>query len=204
MNEMSCSGRTPWTTAVILYHQVSHRACVQVLSTLGVKSSADLCRGIRCSRGLPQCCADWSIAPNSDYSETQISEHPEYTSITAGAFRSTAECVCTVGEHLAQLLGDMGGCGSTLKHWWWLPESLGGLHVASSQIYILLMFYSTCLLLLWFLVLLYLLSCTTLISHCYTCRVLLHLLISSRCGIFKYYLKITLQNTWHYTSEVVR
>jgi len=45
---------------------------------------------------LPQSCAAVSATPKFDYPNSQISERPECTSITAGAFRSIWECSCWV------------------------------------------------------------------------------------------------------------
>jgi len=50
---------------------------------------------------LLQTCAEVSAPPKFDYPISQLSEHPECTSITAGAFRSTCECSCRVWERFA-------------------------------------------------------------------------------------------------------
>jgi len=44
-------------------------------SQLLLMSAADLRRGLRCSRSLPQTCAEVSAAPKFDYPKSQISEH---------------------------------------------------------------------------------------------------------------------------------
>jgi len=57
--------------------------------------------GISCPRSLPQTCGEVSAAPKFDYSICHISQHPECTSITAGAVRNTWECSWRVCEHFA-------------------------------------------------------------------------------------------------------
>ena len=125
------------TTAVRIRHHVCRRA-VQ-LSRLLSKSPAELHSGLSSSCSLPQTCPEVSAAPRFHYCISQISWHPECTSITAGVFRSTWDCSCRVWEHFAYLQGGLGAYKSIYKHWWGRPECLGGLHAAPRPIYIFLM-----------------------------------------------------------------
>jgi len=84
-DEMPCGYAR--TSAVRIRDQVSCRAAQR--SRLLSKSPAELCSGVSFSRSLPQICAEVSGPPKFDYSISQISKHPECTSITAGAFRNT-------------------------------------------------------------------------------------------------------------------
>jgi len=102
-------------------------------------STADLHRGLSCSRSPSPTCADVSAALKFDYPISQISEHPECTSITAGAFRRTWECSCRVWEHSAKLQESLEASGSIEKHWWGQLECLRRFHVASGLMNILLM-----------------------------------------------------------------
>ena len=125
------------TTAVRIWHKVSHRA-VQ-WSRLLSKYPAELHSGLNFCQSLPQICTEVSGVSKFAYSISQISENPECSSITAGAFRCTWECSCTVWAHFAYLQGGLEASWSTQKHWWDCPESLGRLCVASGPIYIWLM-----------------------------------------------------------------
>jgi len=103
-----------------------------------------LCRGLSCSRSLLQTCAEVSGAPKFDHSNSQILKHPECTSITAGDYWNAWDCSCRVWEHIAKLQGGLGASGRTWKHWWGLPECLGGVRMASGPDYILLMAGQRC------------------------------------------------------------
>ena len=74
--------------------------CKPLLWEYGTKSPIEMPWGLRCSWSLPQSCAEVSAAPKCDYPISQISKHPECTSIPSGAFRSTWECSCRVSENL--------------------------------------------------------------------------------------------------------
>ena len=86
-DEMPCGYGTLRTTALGIWHQVSHRA--EQMSQLLSKSSPDLRRGFSCSRSLLLTGAEVSAAPKCDYRVSHILEHAECTSITAGDLRST-------------------------------------------------------------------------------------------------------------------
>jgi len=64
-------------------------------TTPSLKASTMLCGSLSWSQSHLQTCAEFSAALIYDYPISQISSHPEYTSITAGAFRSTWEWSCT-------------------------------------------------------------------------------------------------------------
>jgi len=94
-------------------------------SQLLLMSPADMGRDLRCSRSLPQTCAEVSAVRKSDYPTTQILEHPECTSITAvlpGApvntlveSESTVQSSRGAWEHLEVNI-------STDKGYWRVPE----------------------------------------------------------------------------------
>jgi len=106
---MRCGYRTPRSTGVRILHQVC-------------------CRPVQIS-----------AAPKFYYSNCKMLWYPECPSMTAGAFRSTWECSCTVWEYFAKLEGGLGESGSRLKKGRGIQECLGGLRIGSRLKYILLM-----------------------------------------------------------------
>jgi len=65
------------------------------------QSGLMLRRVVNYSQRSPQTYPEVSAGLEFDYHVSQISEHPDCTSITAGHFRSTTECSCIVWEHFA-------------------------------------------------------------------------------------------------------
>jgi len=100
-----------WTTTVRIWHQVPYRAGQQ--TRLVSKSPTELCSDLTSSRSLEQICAEVPCASKFDYSNDQISLHPECASITAGAFWSTRDSSLRVWKHFAQLQGGLGASRST-------------------------------------------------------------------------------------------
>jgi len=132
INKIPCWYETLKTTPARIQHQVSPRA--EQRSQLLWKSPPELCCGLTCSWSLLQTCTEVKVTPKLDNPISQISEHPECTSITAGAFWIIWEYSCRVWEHIAKLQEGLGASGSTGEHWWGRPERLKGLHVVSGPI----------------------------------------------------------------------
>ena len=84
----ACGSRTIRTTTVRIAHQE--------LSLLHPLHS-----GLSSSPSLTQTCTEVSAAPTFDYSISKRLYHFECTSITAGAFRCTWKCSCSIWERIA-------------------------------------------------------------------------------------------------------
>jgi len=78
----------------------------------------------------PLTCTDLSASPTSHFLVNEISQHPQCTSISPGAVRSTWEYSCLLWEHFAQLQVGLEASGITVKQWYGQLECTGGLHVA--------------------------------------------------------------------------